>query len=528
MESRALRTSSNPHTRSEPQSWGEAIQNYRQEKQVLPFALPKRDLDRNTSGNHANTNHPSVHPAPAANEFSTKARHPQYDEGMTVHTRYMKSRQEAAYNPITGTHLNHSTETAMKTKEQTDVVTRANRGQDRALAVECNYNVVNFRSKREGLDAQKDDSATETVKTYIPDSRAPYNIISTLSHEQHHWAPPAQRPQETVEDPKTRFASKFIGRQPYNIVNNKFLDKHEEKTIAEAEASRTKAVNAFWKTHSYDPVQIRYYDDEKETEYHERQRDSETTQGQSVAENIRRNAPTAHLAEGNLYDPVTCQPKNEDAIGQLHRLEQGKVEHSQQVLQRVGEYLQNEDDFSAVQDDRALNRSKWKRFEDDHSHGFDVLNNIPHFGRGAEHKHLPKARPEPTAWEQINEEALNSIDAQPLGDISYGGSVEHEAREVVDPSVPPLKTRPFTDIQPTQPRSAGQPQAASGRAQSQNGSGRLSQPGGGASGRSQSQGGMGQATPIGSGRLSNVSTSGRIRTGGFQHLEGSRRPSGNP
>merc|ERR1711998_446996 len=170
---------------------------------------------------------------------------------------------------------------------------------------------------------------------------------------------------------------------PYNIINNKYLDKNEEKVNTENQESRHKAVKAFWKTHVYDPVQVKYYDEAKEDDYQRKHRESELVQGQSVAENIRRNAPTAHLAEGNLYDPVTCHPKNEDAIQQLHRLEQGKAEHSQTILRRVGEYLQNEDDFQAVAEDRALNRSKWKRFEDDHPHGFDIVNNIPHFGRGA-------------------------------------------------------------------------------------------------------------------------------------------------
>ena len=55
-------------------------------------------------------------------------------------------------------------------------------------------------------------------------------------------------------------------------------------------------------------------------------------------------------------------------------------------------HVQNEDDFAAVQDDRALNRAKWKRFEDDHSHGFDIVSCAPHFGRGAANKNLPKVR----------------------------------------------------------------------------------------------------------------------------------------
>lgn len=518
-EGRGLKTTSNPHDRPEPKSWGEAIQNYRQEKQTLAFDIPKRTLDwKSDDPTVSCQNHPSVHPVPAENGTVRRTRDAAYGkEGQVVVTNYMKKRQEAALNPITGRYLDFATETKIKKREATDMVTKANRGQDRALAVETPFNVINFESRRQGLDPAPTNADQEVVKTYIPNSRVPYNIVSTLPHSKHHWARPELRPQETVVDPKTRFASKFIGRQPYNIVSNRYLDKHDEKTATEAGENRFKAVQAFWKTHTYDPVQIKYYDEAKEQEYHRQHAESEVTQGQSAAENIRRNAPTTHLAEGNLYDPVTCQPKNEDAIKQLHRLEQGKAEHTQSVLRRVGEYLQNEDDFSAVQDDRALNRSKWNRFEDQHSHGFDIVNNVPHFGRGAAHKNLPKARPDASMWEQINEEALNGIDAQPLADIApqRGQSLEHTDRQVVNPEVPPLRTQPFTQRSPPASGQRSQARSASMRSVSQGGSNRSA---------SKLKSGTGYKRSASQRSGGSVSASGRVRTGAFQHLEGQSRP----
>jgi len=420
----------------------------------------------------------------------------------------MKARQEAAFNPITGRHLDKGIESGIATKEAKDIITKANRGQDRALSIECQYNVINFASKREGLDPPPAKEQADDIRTYIPDSRVPYNIVSTLPHEVHHWAKPELRPKEKVADPKTRFASKFIGRQPYDVVTNVYLDKHEEKTKLEADNAKFTATKAFWKTHVYDPVEIKYYDEDKEADYQKRQRDAEMSQGQSVAENIRRNAPTAHLAEGNLYDPVTCQPKNEDAIRQLHRLEQGKAMHSQGMLRRVGEYLQNEDDLKAVQEDRALNRAKWKKFEDDHSHGFDIVTNTPHFGRGAQTKHLPKARPDPSLWEVINEEALNGIDAQPLQELP-AGSVEHPSRELVNAAVPPLKTKPFTsELTPAASRRSTGRSQGSGRSMASSGRRRAQEAG---------------FTPAGndSGRVSTgrLSASGRApRTGGLSAM----------
>ena len=50
-----------------------------QQKQVLPYAIPKRTIDFNSTGPANNTNHTSVHPAPAVNEVTAQARHPKYD-----------------------------------------------------------------------------------------------------------------------------------------------------------------------------------------------------------------------------------------------------------------------------------------------------------------------------------------------------------------------------------------------------------------------------------------------------------------
>eukprot|EP00656_Telonema_subtile_P035637 TRINITY_DN395_c0_g1_i11.p1 TRINITY_DN395_c0_g1~~TRINITY_DN395_c0_g1_i11.p1 ORF type:complete len:395 (-),score=89.72 TRINITY_DN395_c0_g1_i11:552-1736(-) len=349
----------------EPKSWGEAIQGYRKEKQVLNFQIPHVTKDFSSS-NEAFSSTVSTHLKPevqATTDLQRKTRHPTYgDEGLVHRTRYTQARREAAYNPITGRHVDSNIETRLSAKEKTAMVNKANQGQDRALATETPFNVINFSNKREGLDPVT--SEKEVVKTYIPDSRAPYNIVSNFSHKDHHWAIPELRPKEHCADPKTRYASKFIGRQEYNIVNNRYLDHNDERMEEEVQADKARATEAFWKTHSYDPIEVKYYDEDKEEEHQRTFKQAESLQGRAQAENIRMNAPTTHLAEGNLYDPISCQAKNGDAIRQLHRLEQGKVLSTQCKLERVGDYLAKEDELQDVKEARALNRAQWKRFED--------------------------------------------------------------------------------------------------------------------------------------------------------------------
>lgn len=494
-------------TQQEPKSWGEAIKQYRRSNQLLSYDLPGLSKDFSCKDPaYSGTTSCHLESDPAANkltEVDRKARHPTYGtEGVVHRTRYTQARREAAYNPITGRHLDRTVESGLCAKEKADMVMKANKGQDRALATETSFNVINFANKRQGLDPPAAEE-TGIIKTYIPDSRAPYNIVSNISHKDHHWAIPELRPTEESHDPKVRYVSKFVGRQEYNIVNNRYLEHHESRMAEEKEQARATATKAFWKTHSYDPIEVKAYDDDKEAQYQQSLQDMQRTQGMAQAENIRMNAPTTHLSEGNLYDPVTCQAKNEDAIKQLHRLEQGKVEATQARLERVGEYLAREDDHYEVKAARALNKAKWKRFEEDHSHGYDIVNNQAHFGRGAKPTHLPKARPDPTMWETINEEALKSIDAQTLSEPVAA------TPELGDSAVPPIRITPFhSESRASSIRSGSRRSSAMGSAKA--GSSVTQREA--ASGRSAASGTV-------SGR---VSASGRVRTGGFQHLSGSR------
>lgn len=507
--------------REEPKSWGEAIQNYRHDQQHLTYEPPRCTKDFNskdaaTSGT-TSTHLPKVH----TNEVKAKTRHPQYgaQDGLIHHTQYTQSRRQAAFNPITQVHLDRSIETNLQRKEKTDMVDKANKGQDRALATETQYNVVNFESKRQGLDAPAKEGPPET-KTYIPDTRTNYNILSNLSHEVHHWAPPELRTREPDAANKPVYKSKLIGRQDYNIVSNKYLAQHDEKTHQEENQARQTATEAFWRTHNYDPIEVKYYDEEREDGHWDMVKDAENKQGVAQAENIRMNAPTTHLSEGNLYDPVTCVAKNEDAIKQLHRLEQGKVEFMRSGLERVGEYLSCEDNADEVRAEKNMNRAKWRRFEDEHSHGYDILNNAPHYGRGAKQTHLPKARPDNTMWETINEEALKTLDTTTLStkDTIAPAAQGHQSQVPVA-RVPPVKIQPvYVESRGSSARSAGgfssaPPSGGSFRSAPVSGSRRSS---------TRSTGSAAAPLPTGASSGRQISASGRVRTGGFQHLSSDR------
>lgn len=53
----------------------------------------------------------------------------------------------------------------------------------------------------------------------------------------------------------------------YNIVSNKYLEHHDNKVAADEQILRAEAAQKFWKTHEFDIVNCKYYDDVKEDKY---------------------------------------------------------------------------------------------------------------------------------------------------------------------------------------------------------------------------------------------------------------------
>lgn len=53
----------------------------------------------------------------------------------------------------------------------------------------------------------------------------------------------------------------------YNIVSNKYLEHHDNKVAADEQILRAEAAQKFWKTHEFDIVNCKYYDDTKEDKY---------------------------------------------------------------------------------------------------------------------------------------------------------------------------------------------------------------------------------------------------------------------
>jgi len=133
------------------------------------------------------------------------------------------------------------------------------------LRYEQTYNVLNFENKLEGLQ-NRPDYPKEKPWYFKPEKdlrTVDYNIITNYDLTEHHFAAPEKRP--VCAEWKVKFPPNMNKNfKDYNIVSNKYLEHNDEKVVADEKILRAEAAQKFWKTHDYDIVTAKFYEDEKE------------------------------------------------------------------------------------------------------------------------------------------------------------------------------------------------------------------------------------------------------------------------
>jgi len=139
--------------------------------------------------------------------------------------------------------------------------------------------VLNFENKLAGLE-NRPDYPKEKPWYFRPDkdSLVDYNIITNYSLQEHHYAAPDKRPKcEPFVVPKRENIGKNF--KDYNIVTNKYLEHHDAKVVADEQILRGEAANKYWKTHTFDIVNCKFYDADKETEFEKARKEEQKTHG---------------------------------------------------------------------------------------------------------------------------------------------------------------------------------------------------------------------------------------------------------
>ncbi len=135
------------------------------------------------------------------------------------------------------------------------------------MRYEQTFNIITFEDKLKGLENHPDYPKEKPWKFKGgSDTNVDYNIISGLPFQQHHYAPPDKRPPEkkvTVKQKETT----TTGLRDYNIISNRYLELHEDKSSTDKAIEKYELAEKYWKTHVYDPITGQFYDPKKEAEF---------------------------------------------------------------------------------------------------------------------------------------------------------------------------------------------------------------------------------------------------------------------
>ncbi|RHY39201.1 hypothetical protein DYB37_012018 [Aphanomyces astaci] len=217
-------------------------------------------------------------------------------------TRYEKSREEREYDLVRAQYrdVQRVGESATKDKEIKDQMQALVDAKVKQSRYVQKFNLINHHS-----------AEVEPVESALrpPNTRAPYNIVNhrQLDVPPVHVAPPDSLGKKMVD-------SQHLGR-PFSVISNKYHTNHESRSAADAVRLQDMARTKFNKTHDFNPLLVRYYDETKETAFvaartvqnqmHGVDRDEKLPHGEQFSAGKLYNIVNHKILRPDKYEAVT-------------------------------------------------------------------------------------------------------------------------------------------------------------------------------------------------------------------------------
>lgn len=152
--------------------------------------------------------------------------------------------------------------------------------------------------------------------------------------------------------------------------------------VADEKVQRAEAAKKYWKTHSFDAINCKYYDQEKEDAFVENRAEVAKTHGLDQVKKL----PITVQNEGLMYNPVNMKIEDEKRLYEKDLREKNKIarfevkyDFEQQVRK---EGLADVDRRETMK----LNKVSGLRFREETQRGFDILTNTKLEGAGVQNK----------------------------------------------------------------------------------------------------------------------------------------------
>ena len=261
--------------------------------------------------------------------------------------------------------------------------------------------------------------------TRLPDSRVNYNILSHHDRSKHMGTegnsvsiiPPPRSPR--ADHPNVHPAISSFGEElprshdigDFNIISNRYHQGHEVREKNDLRKLKVEAQTRYWQTHNYDPVVGRYYDIEKEDEYHKQKDALETVQGSCQ---VARLPPSIQYSEGSGYNILSHSVKDEQKLALASGVGNRAMKSKKGPVIEA-EIRERAEELDRLVETRTMarisNTAPAREREQGRHHGYDMITNEPWQGRN--NKPIPDSRLKApnTVWAKLHSER----DTAPMG-----------------------------------------------------------------------------------------------------------------
>jgi len=230
-------------------------------------------------------------------------------------TKYQRSREERAYDPIQGQFRDVKLEKQYAKEEREVARTAIQKANDHALQYTQTFNIVNHNPNIKASKLNRNvKKSGKNCKSKVPATRVGYNIVSNKGFSVHHHAPPSERPTDTESDTAPKRDAPGSQKLDFDIISNKYSNSHDDKEALDKLASQQLAADRYWKTHNFNPVEGKFYDQGKEAKFQTMLKRSEKVQGKEQQASQPRSIK---YSEGAMYDLISNATKDNGKLKEI-------------------------------------------------------------------------------------------------------------------------------------------------------------------------------------------------------------------
>jgi hypothetical protein len=289
-----------------------------------------------------------------------------------------------------------------RSREENARVGHLNRAHDIQILREQPWNVLTNASRLEGVD-QGIDPVTLTHtrarhgRSKMPDTFVDYNLLSNLNMEEHHWAPPDERPVAVPKEPRNRKIPAYL-QKDYNVVNNRYLHDHEQQQARDKELNKLQATAKFRERNRFNPLTQQYTDGDENL----RMRGWEEAHKIEAVEKAQAQMPPSIKHRPSAYwNVINHRQANADTLKMIDLAEDERKERYKNRYIVENNLHTRDISSDQIENERRLNRMNNERFAEPLRRGYDIVTHDGFQGQGSKPPYLPYTTPAPDVWERV-------------------------------------------------------------------------------------------------------------------------------